>query len=64
VSNLFVSVGTFMNERFAYMPSVAFCIFAAWIMSRKLPEWLKEQPDRPAILRTVDGGRWTVDGGR
>ncbi|MBK7938981.1 MAG: hypothetical protein IPJ82_18750 [Lewinellaceae bacterium] len=50
VSNLFVSVGTFMNERFAYMPSVAFCIFAAWIMSRKLPEWLKEQPDRPAIL--------------
>jgi len=50
VSNLFVSVGTFMNERFVYMPSVAFCIFAAWLVSRKLPEWLKEQPDRPAIL--------------
>ncbi len=50
VSNLFVSVGTFMNERFVYMPSVAFCIFAAWLIARKMPEWLKEQPDRPAIL--------------
>ena len=50
VSNLFVSVGTFMNERFVYMPSVAFCIFAAWMISRKIPEWLKEQPDQPAIL--------------
>jgi tetratricopeptide (TPR) repeat protein len=26
VSNLFVPVGTFMNERFLYMPSVAFCL--------------------------------------
>lgn len=45
VSNLFVSVGTFMNERFVYMPSVGFCILAGWFFARKLPEWLKEKPD-------------------
>jgi len=45
VSNLFVSVGTFMNERFLYMPSLAFCLVAAWFFARKLPEWLKEKPD-------------------
>lgn len=50
VSNLFVSVGTFMNERFVFMPSVGFCLLAAWFLARKLPEWLKEQPDRPYLL--------------
>ncbi|MBL7825636.1 MAG: hypothetical protein JNJ57_03325 [Saprospiraceae bacterium] len=45
VSNLFVSVGTFMNERFLYMPSVAFSLLAAWFFARKLPEWIKEKPD-------------------
>ena len=50
VSNLFVSVGTFMNERFVFMPSVGFCLLAAWFLARKLPEWLNEQPDRPYLL--------------
>lgn len=50
VSNLFVTVGAFMNERFAYMPSVAFCILAGWFLARKLPDWTREQPDRPSIL--------------
>lgn len=45
VSNLFVSIGTFMNERFVYMPSVGFCLLAAWFLTRKLPELLKENPD-------------------
>lgn len=45
VSNLIVSVGTFMNERFLYMPSLGFCLLAAWFFTRKLPEWLKEKPD-------------------
>lgn len=45
VSNIFVSVGTFMNERFLYMPSVAFCLLAGWFFARKLPQWLKENPD-------------------
>lgn len=37
VSNLFVSVGAFMNERFAYMPSVAFGVLVAWFLVEKLP---------------------------
>ena len=53
VSNLFVSVGTFMNERFIYTPSVAFCILAGWFFARKLPDMIKEQADRPAILAAM-----------
>ncbi|MCC6412082.1 MAG: glycosyltransferase family 39 protein [Saprospiraceae bacterium] len=50
VSNLLVSVGTFMNERFVYMPSVAFCLLAGWFFARQLPQWLKEQDDKPYLL--------------
>ena len=50
VSNLFVSVGTFMNERFAFMPSVAFCLLAGWFLAVQLPAWLREQPNRPYLL--------------
>ncbi|MCC6281478.1 MAG: hypothetical protein IT262_12810 [Saprospiraceae bacterium] len=50
VSNLFVSVGTFMNERFLYMPSVGFCILLGWFFARKLPELIKETEDKPSIL--------------
>lgn len=35
VSNLFVSVGTFMNERFVYHASLAFCIALAYFLTRK-----------------------------
>lgn len=35
VSNLFVSVGTFMNERFAYHASLGFCIAIAYFLSEK-----------------------------
>ncbi len=50
VSNLFVSVGTFMNERFAYMPSVAFALLAGWFFTQKVPGWLQEDAQRPYIL--------------
>ncbi len=50
VSNLFVSVGTFMNERFAYMPSVAFAVLVGWFFARLLPRLIQEQPDRPTIV--------------
>ena len=53
VSNLFVSVGTFMNERFLYMPSVGFCILIGWFFARKLPELIKEGEDKPNILGTM-----------
>ena len=35
VSNLFVSVGTFMNERFAYHASLGFCIAVAYFLNEK-----------------------------
>jgi len=38
VSNLPFSVGTFMNERFIFMPSVGFCIVLAWLLMKWLPE--------------------------
>ena len=36
VSNLFISVGTFMNERFVYHASLGFCIAVAWVLVEKL----------------------------
>lgn len=50
VSNLFVSVGTFMNERFLYAPSIGFCLVVAWFLAEKMPSWLRERPERPGIL--------------
>jgi len=50
VSNLFVKVGTFMNERFAFMPSVAFALLGGWFLAEKVPTWFKEQPNRPYLL--------------
>ncbi|MEM6270990.1 MAG: hypothetical protein AAF998_16235 [Bacteroidota bacterium] len=40
VSNLLFSVGTFMNERFIYMPSVGFCLVFAYLVTRKVPKWI------------------------
>lgn len=32
VSNLFFAVGTFMNERFLFIPSIAFSLVSAWVL--------------------------------
>ncbi|MFA7625907.1 MAG: glycosyltransferase family 39 protein [Candidatus Kapaibacterium sp.] len=40
VSNLFFTIGSFMNERFVYMPSLAFALIAAYFVT-KLPSKLK-----------------------
>lgn len=37
VSNIFISVGTFMNERFLFFSSIGFCIIMAYWICRKLP---------------------------
>ncbi len=37
VSNVPFTVGTFMNERFIYMPSIGFCLIMAWLITKKLP---------------------------
>ncbi|MFZ4520750.1 MAG: tetratricopeptide repeat protein [Bacteroidales bacterium] len=43
VSNLLFPVGTFMNERFIYMPSLGFVLIIAYLVSDKLPKLVKEK---------------------
>jgi protein O-mannosyl-transferase len=45
VSNIPFSIGAFMNERFIYMSSVAFCVIIAWFFIEKLPILLKFTED-------------------
>ncbi len=47
VSNIFISIGAFMNERFVYMPSVAFCLLLGWWLARHLPARLHAAADQP-----------------
>lgn len=35
-SNLFFNIGTFMNERFLFEPSLAFCLLLGWVISRSM----------------------------
>ncbi len=41
VSNIFVMIGTFMNERFVYISSVGFCVALALFLLANLPKWIK-----------------------
>lgn len=41
VSNLVFPIGTFMNDRFMYMPSVGFCLLIGYLLTRKVPELMK-----------------------
>ena len=43
VSNIPFTVGTFMNERFLFMPSIGFCLILAWLLIDKLPAFIKNQ---------------------
>ena len=40
VSNVFFSVGTFMNERFVYLSSVGFCLMIGYVLVKVLPKWI------------------------
>jgi len=52
-SNLFFPLGTFMNERFMYMPSVGFCLLLAWILTQKIPAWLDAKPNLFKVIPVV-----------
>ncbi len=41
VSNLPFSIGTFMNDRFVFISSVAFCLLLAWLLVKKIPQWIQ-----------------------
>ncbi|MDR2449369.1 MAG: tetratricopeptide repeat protein [Prevotellaceae bacterium] len=43
VSNIFVQVGTFMNERFIYISSIGFCMVLADFLIYQLPKWIKQK---------------------
>ncbi|MDR3351233.1 MAG: hypothetical protein LBN98_06320 [Prevotellaceae bacterium] len=43
VSNVFVMIGTFMNERFVYISSVGFCLALAYFIIVHLPKWMKQE---------------------
>jgi tetratricopeptide (TPR) repeat protein len=43
VSNLLFPVGTFMNERFIYMPSLGFVLVIACLIAEKLPAVIKSE---------------------
>ncbi len=42
VSNVPFTVGTFMNERFLFMPTIGSCLILAWLLVEKLPNFLKK----------------------
>jgi protein O-mannosyl-transferase len=50
VSNIFVSIGTFMNERFLYTPSVAFALAIGYFLVSTLPRLVKTPVIRKSIL--------------
>lgn len=43
VSNIPFTVGTFMNERFLFMPSIGFSLILAWFLIDKLPAIIKKR---------------------
>lgn len=55
VSNLFVPVGTFMNERFLYMPSLGFCILIAYWLVEKIPALVRKSALSAAAVPVIFG---------
>jgi tetratricopeptide (TPR) repeat protein len=41
VSNLVIPIGVFMAERFMYIPSIAFCLFAAYVLVQLIPAGMR-----------------------
>ncbi len=56
VSNLLIGLGTFMNERFMFIPSVGFCIALVYL----LVEWLPQKLKKEAMVRQVGIGLLAV----
>jgi cytochrome c-type biogenesis protein CcmH/NrfG len=48
-SNLVFSIGTFMNERFMYVPSLGFSIVAALFLTKAVPRFLKSGRSRVVV---------------
>lgn len=53
VSNIFIQVGTFMSERFIFMPSIGFLIIIGWLWHTKVSPFIRLNYLRIAILTTL-----------
>lgn len=42
VSNIVINLGTFMNDRFIYMPSLGFCLLVAWAIWKAGEKWSQQ----------------------
>lgn len=49
-SNILFPIGVFMNERFVYAASIGFVIILAYIISVKIPVWIKNKNASISIL--------------
>ncbi|HXH17450.1 MAG TPA: hypothetical protein VNJ07_00075 [Chitinophagales bacterium] len=48
-SNIAFNIGTFMNERFLYMPSLGFCILVAYWLTVKIPSLFKNNSIKTTV---------------
>ncbi|MEM1323348.1 MAG: tetratricopeptide repeat protein [Bacteroidota bacterium] len=55
VSNLFIPIGTFMNERFMYMPSLGFCVILTYLLLELLPRWIKSKDTAQLATKVILG---------
>jgi tetratricopeptide (TPR) repeat protein len=53
VSNIPFTIGAFMNERFIFMPSLAFCIILGYFLLIKLPGLLNQQLFKPVYFGLI-----------
>jgi len=55
-TNLFFSIGAYMNERFMYIPSLGFCIILGYLISEKLPQKVKNPSVVTFVLAVILAG--------
>ena len=53
VSNVFLQVGTFMSERFIFMPSIGFVLIIAWLLFSKILFIVKSNYLKTSILTLI-----------
>ena len=52
-SNIFFNIGTFMNERFMYVPSLGFCIILAFVIITLISKSKMPQPKIKSYIGTI-----------
>ena len=55
VSNIVFPVGTFMNERFLYMPSLGFALIGGWFFTEIVPGWIKKEKESTYVVSATIG---------